>query len=110
MAHRQIHDAVFVFGQPVGETEVYPSIQAAALALEPWQLDDTLAVDGRAHRVFLTSHGPKVCPRQTGEEVDAEAVRRRVKDDLLNAGVTPHSTNELLDLLQQLAEALGYAE
>lgn len=110
MAHEQIHDAVFVFGQPVGETEVYSSMQVAALALEPWQLDDTLAVDGRAHRVFLTSHGPKVSAHETSEEVDADALRRRVKDDLLNAGVVPDSTDELLALLQQLAEALGYAE
>jgi hypothetical protein len=104
MGHEQIQDAVFVFGHPVGETEIYESIRAAGLALEPWQLDDTLAVDGRAHRVALQSFGPRVSAHKTEEEVDRTALRRRVMDDLLNAGVSPRTSGDLLDLLEQLAE------
>lgn len=101
---------IFAFGDEVGEIEVYSSLDSAAMAMEPWQIAHTLAVDGCARRVRLIIEGPRVLAFSTDEDVDEEALKKRVSLELAKLGKEPLSASDLLALLRQLADALGYAD
>ena len=109
MSKESVLDAVFVFGEPIGETEVYPSLDVASKALEPWQLEEVFAVDGRGSRVLLRHHGSKVFAEPTEERFDAARLRQRAEDELRALGVVSAPEAGPLDLLQALVGHLGYA-
>ena len=109
MVEEHFDNAVFVFGEPTGETEIYPSVAAAARSLEPWQLEDAFAVDGRGNRVLLRQQGARVVAESTEETIDAGSLRRRAEGELRASGVSATAGAAPLDLLRQLLEVLGYS-